>query len=84
MEIVNKLFLSLLQEAQLHTLLMAQYLCMWHNMGLIVQARMQPFSKGGSIGGVSQTMSAFMLWALSHTPPIGGSEGMLSQKFLEI
>ena len=35
------------------------------------QARTQPFSKGGSIGGVSQTMSAFMLWALTHTPSRG-------------
>ena len=36
-----------------------------------IQARTQPFSKGGSIRGVSQTMSAFMLWALTHTPPRG-------------
>ena len=47
------------------------------------QARTQPFSKGGSIGGVppSQTMSAFMLWALTQ---LGGSGGMLPQKFLEL
>ena len=38
---------------------------------LLTQARTQPFSKGGSIRGVSQTMSAFMLWALTHTPPRG-------------
>ena len=35
------------------------------------QARTQPFSKGGSIGGVSQITLAFMLWALTHTPPRG-------------
>ena len=29
------------------------------------------FSKGGSIGGMSQTMSAYMLWTLTHTPPRG-------------
>ena len=32
---------------------------------------MQPFSKGGYIGGVSQTMATVMLWALAHRPGLG-------------
>ena len=35
------------------------------------QAHMQPFSKGGYIGDVSQTMTTVMLWASAHSPSRG-------------
>ena len=35
------------------------------------QACTQPFSKGGYIEGMSQTIAAVMLWALAHSPSRG-------------
>ena len=43
--------------------------CSYNTIGL--QAGTQPFSKGGYIGGMSQTMAAVMLWALAHSPSRG-------------
>ena len=47
------------------------------------QARTQPFSKGGSIACVSQTMTAVLLWALAHSLP-RGSGGILPQKIFKL
>jgi hypothetical protein len=38
---------------------------------MMYQAPTQPFSKGGSIGGMAQTYNTVMLWALAHSPPRG-------------